>query len=532
MNDSDDLGTGQTGDAEARGEPRKARQSERLLTLAQEAAVELWATPAGEPYMTVPVRGYVEHHPLSGRTGRARDWLAKRYYEAEGGPPSAQPLQDALGVLRARASWDGERHEAHVRYAATDECTYLDLADAERRVVKIAPDGWSVIESPPVRFVRPDGILALPAPLGGGRLDLLRELLNVEDDDGWTLICGWLVGTMAPEGPYPLLDLSGEQGSAKSTAARLLLCVTDPNKLPLRSPPRTERDLMISAQNARVLTFDNVSRLPDWLSDTLCRVATGGGIATRKLYTDADVVILDATRPVILTGIGEVAVRGDLIDRTSMVTLKPIPAAQRKTESELDTYWREIHPLVLGALLDATATALSRLPQTRPDGLPRLADHARFVTAAEPSLGWESGTYLRVYGSSRARAFVAALDASAIAGHLRAIAEKGFDGTFTELHTLITQRIDDPSESRRLPANAQVLSAELRRLAPSLRESEIKIEFQDAERPKRVVLRMSGHSRDGRDGGSRTDAPDASLHNASNGSSGEIVWPSGKVETW
>ena len=75
---------------------------------------------------------------------------------------------------------------------------------------------------------------------------------------------------------------------------------------------------MIAARNSWVLAFDNVSSVPDWLSDAFCRLSTGGGLATRMLYTDDDEILFDAQRPVLLTGIEEVATRGDLLDRSLM----------------------------------------------------------------------------------------------------------------------------------------------------------------------------------------------------------------------
>ena len=61
-----------------------------------------------------------------------------------------------------------------------------------------------------------------------------------------------------------------------------------------------------------------------WLSDALCRLATGGGFGTRQLYSDDEESLFEARRPVLLNGIEEVAVRGDLLDRSLIVTLSPI----------------------------------------------------------------------------------------------------------------------------------------------------------------------------------------------------------------
>ena len=87
-----------------------------------------------------------------------------------------------------------------------------------------------------------------------------------------------------------------------------------------------------------MLAFDNVSGLPAWISDTLCRLATGGGFAARQLYTDQDEVLFDACRPVILNGIENIVSRPDLADREVFLTLEPIAEEKRRTEAEL---WSE-----------------------------------------------------------------------------------------------------------------------------------------------------------------------------------------------
>ncbi len=129
-----------------------------------------------------------------------------------------------------------------------------------------------------------------------------------------------------------MLVLHGEQGSAKSTLVRILRALIDPNTAALRAAPRDERDLVIAARNSWCLALDNLSHLPDWLSDALCRLATGSGFATRELYTDAEETIFAAQRPIVLNGIEELATRGDLLDRALLLYLPAIPEAQRHDE--------------------------------------------------------------------------------------------------------------------------------------------------------------------------------------------------------
>jgi len=97
-------------------------------------------------------------------------------------------------------------------------------------------------------------------------------------------------------GPYPLLAISGEQGSAKTVLSKLLKDLIDPNAAPVRSLSREERELMIAANNGYLLAFDNVSGLSVWLSDALCRLASGGSFAVRQLYTDDEEILFQACR--------------------------------------------------------------------------------------------------------------------------------------------------------------------------------------------------------------------------------------------
>src|ERR1700730_1732482 len=216
----------------------------------------------------------------------------------------------------------------------------------------------------------------MPIPVSGGSVDTLRSFLNVQSDADFVLVVAWALACLRDRGPYPVIVLSGEQGSAKSTFSGILRALLDPNTAPLRALSRENRDLFIAANNGHVLAFDNVSGLPDWISDTLCRLATGGGFAVRQHYSDQDEVLFDAARPVILNGIEEIVTRPDLADRAVFLTLQPMPEERRRPEAELWAAFEAERPRILGVLLDAVAQGLKRLPETRLEKLPRMADFA------------------------------------------------------------------------------------------------------------------------------------------------------------
>jgi hypothetical protein len=202
------------------------------------------------------------------------------------------------------------------------------------------------------------GMLALPLPARGGSIEALAPFLTLPDRNDFVLVGSWLLGALRGGGPYPLQGKSGEQGSAKTVLSKLLRALVDPSVAPVRALPREERELFIAANNGHVMAFDSLTSLPAWLSDTLCRLTSGGAFALRRLYTDQDEVLFTAARPVILNGIEDVITWPDLADRAILLTLAPITEAQRRPER---TLWKEFEfarPQILGALLDAAVHGL------------------------------------------------------------------------------------------------------------------------------------------------------------------------------
>src|SRR6266516_2333191 len=333
---------------------------------------ELFHTPNGVAFADFITEGHRETWPI--RSKRFRTWLRRCYYHATGSAPSAAAIRSALDLLEARAQFDGPERAVNTRVAEHAGRLYLDLADEHWRAVAIGPDGWRVLGCPPVRFRRAPGMLPLPVPERGGSIEALQSFLNLSNRNDFVLVVAWLLATLRSSGPYPLLAISGEQGSAKTVLSKILKALIDPNVAPVRALPREERELMIAANNGYMLAFDNLSGLPGWLSDAFCRLATGGSFAVRQLYTDDEEVLFQAARPLLVNGIEDVISRADLADRGIFLTLAPIGERQRRSEAEL---WREFEiarPRLLGALLDAAVHGLQTLPGVALTSLPRMAD--------------------------------------------------------------------------------------------------------------------------------------------------------------
>src|SRR5258706_7478208 len=180
---------------------------------------------------------------------------------------------------------------------------------------------------------------------------------------------------------------------------------------------------MIAATAGWVVRLDNLSRITPWLSDALCRLATGGGFGTRKLYENDEEVLFDAMRPVLMNGIEELATRSDLLDRALLLTLPAIPDDRRRTEAELWEAFERKRPGVFGALLEAVSCALRDESSVHLDRWPRMADFARWAVAAEPALGLRLGEFMNAYMGNREAAKDLALEASPVSAALLTLVE-------------------------------------------------------------------------------------------------------------
>jgi hypothetical protein len=471
--------------AAAEKNEKPGKQADVLIRLANEA--ELFHVPSGTGFADLYISGHRETWPI--RTKGFRQWMARRFFEATGGAPNSEALQSALNVIEAKAHFDAPERAVHIRVGGLDGRLYLDLGDETWRAVVIDATGWRVIDNPPVRFRRAAGMKPLPIPVKGGSVEALRSFLNVQSDADFVLVVAWALAVLRNRGPYPVIVLSGEQGSAKSTFSAILRALLDPNTAPLRALPREDRDLFIAASNGHVLAFDNVSGLPAWISDTLCRLAAGGGFAVRQLYSDQDEVLFDATRPVILNGIEDIVTRPDLADRAIFLTLEPIPEERRRPEAELWAAFDAERPRILGGLLDAASKGLAMLPQTRLERLPRMADFALWATACGTAL-WPSGTFWTAYCGNRDEAVESVIDADPVATTVRTAMMKMTEMTgnaSTLLGALAEVAGERIAKSRTWPDSPRALSGRLRRAAPFLRKIGIEIDF-DQRRMARLRI--------------------------------------------
>jgi hypothetical protein len=466
-------------DEQEEDEPQHHKQIDVLLNLVKNNDIELFRTEDHTAFAAIVIDGHREVHAVKSRDFNR--WLRNGYFDQKKSAPSGDAMTSAVATIDALAT-RGKCSDVHLRVAELDGKLYVDLCDAKWRCIEVSAAGWGICADPPVLFRRKSGMLPLPMPVPGGSVELLRPFLNIRCDDDFVLLVSYVLAALTPRAPYAVLAIAGSHGGAKSTLVELLRLLIDPSTTLLRTLPREDRDLFIQARNGHLLAFDNLSNLPPWTSDALCRIADGSGFAVRSLFTDDDEVLFGGARPIILNGIEDFVVRPDLADRTIALTLEEVDEDQRRRKRELLRDFEEVRPLILGALLDAIAHGLRRLPGLKLGRLPRLADFATWATACETAC-FPTGAFMDAFARNREESVRTVLEADVVAQAVLQFLEirEEWEGTAAELLGHLAAIVGEPATKKKSwPGAANALSGRLRRAAPFLRKRGIGIEWRRA----------------------------------------------------
>lgn len=406
---------------------------------------------------------------LGGR--QFKDRLIAGFYKQKAVAVRDQSLREALGTLQALGRYNGEPQAVHVRCAAHGGNYYLDLCEpGNSRAIELAAGYWRIVDTPPVLFVRGEAMQPLPTPVKGGSLAKLWDTANVPENLR-ILVVAWLIDSMRPDTPYPGLELVGEQGSGKSTAAEALRRVIDPSSCNLRGAPKTVEDIFVAAGQNHVVAYENVSHLPGPMQDALCILSTGGGYSKRMLYSNDDEHVINVRRPWMINGISIAVTQQDAVDRVISVECPVIE--ERQSSSRQWGEFEQALPGILGGLLDTAGKALGVLPSMTlpPADRPRLVEFALLGMAVARSAGRDPAEFMDKFKELRAETVARTLDASPVAAAVVDMVEADPAG-MTQPVKAILKRLElyKPLGADAWPRSPKGLGDALRRAAPALRQ--------------------------------------------------------------
>jgi putative DNA primase/helicase len=484
------------GEAQQGGSGRRGRPPQRDQLMSYVEGIELWHDQADKGYATFPVGNHREHAPI--RSSRFRRWLTLQYLNDHKTAPGKTPMEECLNAIEALAVTQGKRYTAFIRVAEHGGRIYLDLCDDEWRAIECSKNGWVTVDNAPIKFIRRDGMLPLPIPEPvieqQSGIEELRSFFGNLSQAHFALVVAWLVSCLRDTGVFPVLMVHGESGSGKTVLTKLLMDLIDPRDEKALSIPKDDRALIVFAKQTFLIGFENISVIPAWFSDALCRLASGDSFVAVKLYTDDELAIHKAKRSVIVNGIPRLAEREDLASRTFVISLPPM-AADRLSEPELHERWRLAKPRILGGLLDGVCGALRNVDGITLPEEPRLIGALKWATAAEPNFGFDDGTIFKAYQESARETIQAAFDADVVAivlvSFMRSLATRAWEGTSTSLFAAINDHgTDAQRKMKSWPASPAGLTNRIERAAPVLRSQGVVVERRQTHAARLITIAL------------------------------------------
>jgi len=471
QNVTDDTGTNEA-DTGKGGNKRRGKSYDDYLRAVGD--IELWHTSTKEAWATVASGAGLRNFRIDDPSFAT--WLDFSCYRNGLGVPSREMRSSLIATIKARAIHEGPEHKLYLRVAGSlDSTVYIDLGRDDGKAVEINSNGWRVIGCPPVKFRRTAIMNPLPDPDAEGSVDELWSWINCKSDDDNMLILVFILKAVTPKHPYPVLALSGSPGASKSVTSQIIRRFIDPNEIPLVAAPDRAGDFAAVLENSHLLVFDNIEKIPVWLSNSLCGMATGAGVVQRRLHSNTELTLIKGGRPSILNGIGDLMTRGDLADRGIIVNLEPPPRRRPEYLKTNDTpaFWDEFEvaqPRIFGGLCGVFSAAMKAYN----DGVKapgedfRLGDLGVWGEAVSVAMGWPAGAFEAAYIENRRVSADVALEDSFIWKHLEAlfpVGGKKWSGSATELQEKVVLQIDSTSARKKFETlKPSVIGTELKRI--------------------------------------------------------------------
>ena len=393
-----------------------------------------------ETYVAVDKGRVYEIHRLEDK--KYQMLLRKRFYDEIGKALSKDNINQAIGVLEAKALYEGAELEVYKRCAEVDGVTYYDLCDKESTIIKIDETGWKVDDDKQMLFIKKSNMSeqVMPVPCGD-LLGLLNKHFRFKDEEDSMLHAVSLVTRFISDIPHPIEVIHGEKGASKTTTMRMNRSLIDPAPRDVISMPKGIQDLAIVISNNYMPCFDNLDTISAEKSDLLCIASTGGGYSKRKLYSDDDETIVSFKSRITLNGINVVATRADLLDRCIVLTLERIPEDERKEERLVWNSFNEDKPKILGAIFTILSVAKRIYETVELSKLGRMADFTRWGYAIAEAMGIGGEVFLKAYLNNQKKAKQEAVESNPVATALIKYMNENisFTGTVSNLLTVLNK---------------------------------------------------------------------------------------------
>lgn len=470
----------------------KKSQADRLTEYALDQDVELFTDQTDEPYIKWRSSDHHKVYRISSR--KVKTWLSGLMLEKEGKSVGDKTINSVQNTLEAMAN-KGDRKKLYNRVAPDGEGgIYIDLTNEKWQTIHITKNAVKIIDDPPTLFTRYSHQAPQIYPEKEGSLDDLFNWINIKNREDQLLLKIYLITSLIPDIPHPILIFLGPQGCGKSLAMEMIRTLIDPSTVPKLSFNYKHDETALQMYHHYAPYYDNISNIPQWLSDILCRASTGDGFTKRRLYTDEDTVIFQFQRCVGLNGITAYPQKGDLMSRSLVEELKNISKEERKTETEIMKEFKKALPKLFGSILYTLQKTLETYP-VKLEALPRMADFAIWGETAARILGYEENEFIKAYMEKIGQQYMTVLKdlPHGRAALLLMTKQNIWQGTAAKLFKQLkeiaaTNNINIEGKNNPFPHSAAWTTRRLKEITPMLEEVGIKVNIDSGGEKRGITI--------------------------------------------
>jgi hypothetical protein len=456
-------------------ESQARTQAEVIIEIAKKMCKQFFHDQFNTAYAAITLGDHTEVIALDNK--RFKHYICGAYYETKNSVPNAESITGAINVLKYEADFKGDMIPLHLRVASYDgdDTILYDLTNKNWDIIRITAEGWK-IEKSPIIFRRYSNQLPQVYPSRDYEQDVFDQfinLVNVKDNDNKLLLKCYIIALFVPGIQKAIQMLHGDQGAAKTTFQELEKMLVDPSSILTLAFPRDTNEFIQKLAHNYIAYFDNVSHIPDWISDILCRAVTGSGFSKRQLWTDDDDIVYNFIRCVGFNGINLAATKADLLDRGLIIQLSKISKKDRRLRSDILAEFYELRPKLLGYIFDILVKVLDTRVEL--DELTRMADFAKICETISRCMGNKDNAFIDAYNRNIQLQTEQILESNIIAPIIVKLMENKtmWTGSATELLGYmepIAEQMRINVSSRGYPKGPNVLTRRLNEIKSTLEE--------------------------------------------------------------
>lgn len=473
----------------------------KLVDLVESRCIDIIIDQFHEVFVSVQISDHVETLPIDGN--RFEKLIIKECYENNISQVNKDKIKNIVDIIKTKIEFASEvtKKTLSLRVARIGDNYVYDLANQKWEIIEITPEDWNVIpNSDPIfrRFKNNSSQVYPNKKYSESCIQRFFELLNIPGTKERLLLTAYIVSLFIPNIPKPILVIHGGKGAAKTTTFELIKKIVDPGIVDTLSFPKEANELIQVLSHSYVSYFDNISKIPDLLSDLLCRVVTGSGFSKRKLYTDDDDISYNFKRCIGINGINLASVKPDFLDRSIIIEVNSIHKKKRRKEQDIKNEFNQLLPDILGWIFDLLVKVL-KYRKENPEKIklqeyPRMADFAEFGEIIARCSGHQDGEFMNAYFENIDIQNDEVIEASLVAKTILEFMEdkESWSGSVTLLLNLLTDCLGDENErlkkSNSWITTPNVLSRRIKELEPTLNEKGIEIiRTYDNKKKSRVI---------------------------------------------